>query len=212
MSNTPGKEHQTINLDDYMQDGFGRLVPKENVEEIDKIRDELVRDLAGDAEKLQQEMIRFKQKVYSSVSAFVELSAAEYGKSYGGKKGNVKLHSYDHSRMVQVQIGEDLTFDERLNLAKELIDKCLDRWTVQGKKEIRTIVNEDFAVNQKGKFNIGRILGLRRFKFDDPEWKEAMDLISDSLQVSGTKSYFRAYKRAGEENKQTCITLDFSKL
>lgn len=97
-------EEKKINVDDYMVDGFGRLVPKENVSEIDKIRDELVRDLAGQAQKIQEEMIKFKQKAYSTVSAFVELSAAEYGRKYGGKKGNVKLHSFDHSRMIHIQI------------------------------------------------------------------------------------------------------------
>ena len=209
---TENKEEKTINLDNYMVDGLGRLVPKENVEEIDKLRDELVRDLAGEAEKIQQQMINFKKRAYSAVAAFKELSAAEYKRSFGGKKGNTKLYSYDHSRMIQVQISEDLTFDERLDLAKELIDKCLDRWTVEGKKEIRAIVEEDFAMNRKGKFNVGRILGLRRHAFDDQDWKQAMELISDSLQVAGSKSYFRAYRRTGEENRQECITLDFSKV
>lgn len=205
-------EEKTINVDNFMVDGFGRFVPKENVLEIDKLRDELVMKIAGEAEAIQEMMVKFKQKVYSQIAAFVDLSASEYGKKPGGKKGNVKLHSYDHSRMIQVQISEDLSFDERLDLAKELIDKCLDRWTVEGKKEIRTIVNEDFAVNQKGKFNVGRILSLRRHRFDDPDWKLAMEMISDSLQVSGSKSYIRTYKRTGEENRQECITLDFSKL
>ena len=202
----------SIDITDYMKDGFGRLVPIENVEEIDKLRDQMVGKMATQAKKLQEEMIQFKQIAYSEVSAFMELSAAEYGKKWGGKKGNVTFFSYDHNQMIQVQISEDLTCDERLQIAKELIDKCLDRWTVDGKEEIRTIVNEDFAVNQKGKLNIRRILGLRRFKFDDPDWIQAMELISDSLQVSGSKSYIRVYERSGTENRKQCITLDFSKL
>lgn len=209
---TENNDGNTINLENYMEDGFGRLVPKENVKEIDKLRDDLVREISDRAKQLQADMIKFKQDVYSQVSAFLELSAKEYGRSYGGKKGNVKLSSFDHSRMIQVQISEDLTFDERLDIAKDLIDQCLDRWTIEGKKEIRAIVEEDFAVNRKGRFNVGRILGLRRHAFDDPDWKQAMELISDSLQVTGSKSYFRAYERTGEENRQTCITLDFSKL
>ena len=41
----------TINVDDYMEDGLGRLVPISKVEEIDKIRDELVRDLVAEAKE-----------------------------------------------------------------------------------------------------------------------------------------------------------------
>ena len=209
---TENKEKITLNPDDFMKDGFGRLVPLNLVAEIDKIKDEVVVRLSDRAKKLQAEMIKFKQDAYSEVAAFLALSAAEYEMSYGGKKGNVKLSSYDHSRTIQVQISDDLDCDERLDLAKELIDTCLDRWTVDGKKEIRTIVNDAFAVNKKGRFNVSRILSLRRHNFKDPDWIKAMDLICDSLQVSGSKSYFRAYERTGEENRQTCITLDFSKL
>jgi len=209
---TENIEGNTINLDDYMIDGFGRLVPINLVKEIDKIKDEMVRKLSDRAKKLQAEMIKFKQDAYSQVAAFLELSAEEYKVTYGGRKGNVKLSSYDQKRPIQVQISDDLYCDERLDLAKELIDSCLDRWTVDGKKEIRTIVNDAFSVNKKGKFNVARILSLRRHNFDDPEWIKAMDLISDSLQVSGSKSYFRTYERTGEENSQVCITLDFSKL
>ncbi len=201
-----------IDINKYMEDGLGRLVPIENVHELDKIKDNLVRGLAEKAKTLQEEMIRFKKLAYSEIAAFMDLAAAEYNKTYGGQKGNLKFASYDHKLTIQVQIHEDLTCDERLQIAKELIDKCLDRWTIDGKEEIRTIVNEDFAVNQKGRLNIHRILGLRRYRFDDPEWQEAMDIISDSLQVSGSKSYFRVYERGGQENSLQCITLDFSKL
>ena len=201
-----------INPNDYMKDGLGRLVPVENVKEIDKLRDQFVRKMVARAKKLQEELIRFKQLVYSETAAFVELSAAEYGRKYRGEKGNQKLSSYDQSQAVQVQISEDLTCDERLHIAKELIDNCLDRWTVDGKEEIRAIVTDAFSVNQKGKFNIRRILGLRRIQSDDPDWIQAMDMISDSLQVAGSKSYFRVYERSGTENKLQCITLEFSKL
>ena len=202
----------TLNRDEFMKNGVGHLVPISMVEEIDKLRNDVVRNLFGDAEKLQDAMIQFKKKAYSEVAAFVALSAAEYGKEYGGKKGNLKFCSYDHSLMIQVQISEHMTCDERLQVAKEIIDGCFERWTKDGKDEIKTVINEAFTVNKEGHINIRQILGLRRYAIKDPDWLKAMEMISDSLQVSGSKSYFRVYKRTGPEGKYVNIPLDFASL
>ena len=202
----------TINGNEYMENGMGHFVPISKVKEIDKLRDDLVRDLAGDMVTLQEEMIRVKKKAYSEVAAFVALSAAEYGKTFGGKKGNLKFCSYDHSLMIQVQISEHMTCDERLQIAKEIIDGCFERWTKDGKDEIKTVINEAFTVNKEGHINIRQILGLRRYAIKDPDWLKAMEMISDSLQVSGSKSYFRVYKRTEPEGKYVNISLDFASL
>ena len=62
----------------------------------------------------------------NDVQAFVELSAEQYGAKLGGIKGNVTLTSYDGKYKIQRAIAEYLHFDERLQVAKELID---DRYT-----------------------------------------------------------------------------------
>lgn len=202
----------TLNMDDFMEDGLGRLVHINNVEEIDKTRDELVRSLIDNALKVQETMTRFKKMALSEVAAFVEMSAAEYDVKYGGKKGNLKLYSYDHKFMVQVQISEYMSCDERLQIAKKIIDDCFNKWTMNGREEVRTLINDAFTVNQEGKINFQRILALRRLNIKDPDWLKAMQLISDSLQVAGSKSYFRLYKRTGPEDKLVNVSLDFAAL
>jgi hypothetical protein len=113
---------------------------------------------------------------------------------------------------VQVQVSEYLVFDERLQVAKGMIDKCFNNWTSGSRSEIKTIINDAFSVNQEGKINTRRILALRRLDISDPLWQKAMQAIGDSLQVAGSKQYIRIYKRVGKDGQWQNITLDMAAL
>ena len=130
----------------------------------------------------------------------------------GGQKGNVSLVSFNGRLKVQVAISEHLAFDERLKAAKVLIDQCLTGWTADSRDEIKTIVLDAFQVDQEGRLNTARILGLRRLPIDDARWLRAMAAIADSMQVVGSKSYFRAYERSGPDGRWTAIALDLAAL
>jgi hypothetical protein len=201
-----------FNREDYLEDGQGRLVHLDNVEEIDKTRNSLVLETIGEGQALQETLKKFKEKIINETSAFVELSAMEYDTKLGGAKGNLTLLSYNARYKIQVQISEYLSFDERLQVAKSMIDECLNAWTKESRSEIKTIINDAFSVNQEGKINTKRILGLRRLKIDDELWQKAMKAITDSLQVAGSKSYIRIYKRADQDGAWQNITLDFAAL
>ncbi len=201
-----------VDLNEYMTDSQGRLVHKDNVKEIDKTRDGLVRTIVIEARAHRNMMAKFKDVAMSEIDAFVEMSASDYGVSLGGRKGNLNLFSYDGKYKIQVQVAEYVVPDERLNAAKALIDKLLNSWTQGSRSEVKTIINDAFAVDKEGKFNLQRILGLRRLEINDPDWKTAMDAISDSLQVIGSKRYMRVYERVGNQDQWKAISLDFAAL
>jgi hypothetical protein len=201
-----------INMNEYMKDSMGRLVPMDVVPEIDKTRDSLVKELIGKAKALQADMKRFKELVMGDVHAFVELSAEKYDVSLGGKKGNVSLTSFDGQLKIQMAISETMSFDERLKAAKALIDQCIADWTEGSRSELKVLVLGAFQVDKEGQINTGRILGLRRLQIEDPRWIKAMKALSESLQVIGSKSYIRLYERTGEDNKWTAIPLDMAAL
>ena len=195
----------------YWRDAKGNLVAESNVKEIDKLRDELVKDLIADAMTLRIEIADFKGAAMGEIEAFIATSAEEYDANIGGKKGNVTLYSYDGQYKIVRQIAEHLTFDERLQAAKALIDDCLREWTEDGRDEVKTIINDAFHVDQEGKINVGRILGLRRLDITDDRWLKAMKAISDSLQVIGSKPYIRFYERQEDESYKP-IPLDIAAL
>jgi len=201
-----------VDLAEYMEDGQGRLVHIDQVREIDKLRDELVRNLVARAVDLQRQMIEFKRIAMDEIGAFVDQSAREYDVQMGGKKGNLTLYTYDMNYKVMIQISEYLVFDERLQVAKKLIDDCFTSWTTDSRSEIRTIINDAFSVNQEGKINTRRILALRRLDIQDPLWQKAMTAISESLGVAGSKSYMRIYRRLEQSKSWQVISLDLAAL
>lgn len=195
----------------YMTDAKGRLVPIEQVKEIDLLRDELVRELCDSAKEQSGRLRRVKDQMMHEVQAFISLSAEKYDIKYGGKKGNVQLVSFDGQYKVLIAIKDKISFDERLQVAKELIDNCIRRWSEGSRSEIIALVQDAFNVDKTGRLNTDRILGLRRLEISDPEWKKAMDAISDSVQVSESKPYIRFYERDPEGAYQQ-ISLDLSTL
>ena len=201
-----------LNKDDFMVDAQGRFVPKSMVSDVDQARDGLVHEIVAAAKTLQYSMQAFKARAMGDVQAFVDLSAEKYNVRLGGKKGNITLTSYDGELKVQVAISEKIAFDERLQAAKSLIDECLKDWTEESRDELKALVMDAFQVDQEGKLNTGRILGLRRFKIDDERWVRAMNAIGDSVQVVGSKMYLRIYERAGADGKWTALPLDLAAL
>lgn len=206
------KNKGRLDRSEYMEDGQGRLVHIDQVREIDKLRDELVRRLVSMADALQLAMLDFKTIAMDEIDAFVDQSAREYDVQMGGKKGNLTLYTYDMNYKVVVQISEYLVFDERLQVAKKMIDDCFTNWTTDSRSEIKTIINDAFSVNQEGKINTRRILALRRLDITDPLWQNAMKAISQSLQVAGSKSYMRIYRRIEQTKAWQVISLDLAAL
>ncbi|MBV5329997.1 MAG: DUF3164 family protein, partial [Chlorobium sp.] len=91
----------------------------------------------------------------------LDLSAEKYGVTLGGVKGNINLVSFDGRFKVLREVSERLDFDERLQAAKALIDECLREWTRDSGAEVRTLIEDAFQVDKKGRINTQRILGLR---------------------------------------------------
>lgn len=195
----------------YMEDGQGRLVPLDQVREVDRARDELVKEIAAKAKEMSASLARLKAAFMGDVQAFIELSLERYEVKAGGAKGNVTLLSYDHRFKVVRQVQEALTFDEGLQAAKALIDECIRSWSQGSPGELRALVDNAFQVDKEGRIATGRILALRRVNIQDERWQRAMDAIGDSIQVTGSKPYIRVYERK-EDGSYAPVPLDFAAL
>ena len=196
----------------YMINAQGHLVPESMVPDIDKARDDLVREIVGDAESLREQMTEFKQRAMSDLSAFVDLSAEKYGAKMGGTKGNITFMSFDGQYKIQVAVGDRIVFDERLQIAKKLVDECIVRWAEGSNSHIRALVQHAFQTDKEGKISVGRVLGLMRLEIDDDQWVSAMKAAQDSMQFAGTSTYMRIYRRIGDSDKYEHVTMDFARL
>lgn len=193
---------------EYWRDAKGNLTPAELVKEIDKARDALVHEWVERGRDLSKAISHFKEGIFGDVQAFIELSAEKYGAKVGGNKGNVTLFSYDGKYKIQRAINESLQFDERIQAAKVLIDECLNEWSEGSRPELKALIERAFNVDKEGNLNTSRILGLRRVEIQDSRWQNAMQAISESVQVVSSKAYVRLYERVGETDRYVPIALD----
>ncbi|NKF51396.1 DUF3164 family protein [Shewanella sp. WXL01] len=196
----------------YKRDAKGNLVAMDNIAPLDLIRDEVVIGLIKLAEEQQDELRDFKLSMMTAFNDFVELSAQEYNTKLGGKKGNITLHNFDGTMRIQLAVSEQLRFDERLQVAKQLIDECIHDWSDGANDRIRTLVEHAFQVDSEGKVSTARIMGLRKLDMDDTRWDKAMKAIADSIQVTDSKSYIRFYKRRDLDSAWEPISLDIAAL
>ncbi|MDR0472720.1 MAG: DUF3164 family protein [Treponema sp.] len=196
---------------EFMTDAQGRQVPVKMVKEIDKLRDQTVRHVADEAVKMKSVLVEFKSKIRDEIFSFVEKSSGVYGVKWGGKKGNVSLLSYDGQYKLVIAMNDNITFDERLQVARELIGKCLNKWSKGARAEIRLLANDAFQVDKTGKISTARVLGLRRLDIQDADWQKAMTAITESVQITGTKQYLRVYERDASGEYQM-IPLDVAAL
>lgn len=190
-------------------DGRGKAVPRSYIDPVDRRRDQVVEQLLKKAVDLRERLEKFYDEVMQKVMEFIIYSSKQSGVTPGGMKGNITLSNFSHNLKLEIQNYEYLDFDERLQQAKQIIDGCMTRWSEGSRKEIRTIINQAFEVDQKGKLNVKAILNLRKIKIRDREWEHAMELIDEARSVVFSKSYARFFVR-GEDGTWNSVVLDLA--
>lgn len=203
---------ETTQQPSYRSDSYGRLVPESTIKPIDILRDDTVRRIVKNAHETQQTMRQFKRQAMDDITAFLALSAEQYGVVMGGRKGNLSLVSFDGRHKVQVAVADTLNFDERLHIAKQLVDECIHEWSKDSNENLKALVEHAFQTDKEGNINTGRIFGLMRLKIDDPKWQSAMEALKDSIQVTATSQYLRLYERIEQTDKYRQIPLDIAGL
>lgn len=201
---------QQPNAQGYWTDALGRLVPDATVSEIDKLREQTVMSLVTEGLELNNRLAAFKRKAFEDIAAFIEISAERFDVRVGGTKGNVRLTTYARDWKVERSIQEYLSFGEQLIAAKALIDECITEWAQGSRAELNALVNSAFQVDREGRISTNRVLSLKRIDIKDPKWQRAMAAIHESIQITGTRSYVRIYRRKGEGQDYEAVPLDIS--
>lgn len=196
----------------YRANSYGHLVPIESIKALDLLRDDTVTRIINSALAEQEQMRAFKHKALSDIAAFLEIAAAQYNTKLGGKKGNLSLVSYDGKYKVMLAVSDSLNFDERLHIAKVLIDECIHEWTVDSNANIRALIEHAFQTDKQGNINTARIFGLMRLKMDGEKWAQAMTALKDSIQITSTSQYLRLYERMGDTDQYSQIAMDIAGL
>jgi len=198
----------------------GHLVPLSQISDADQMKDEVTNRLAVEAENVQAVISAFKARAMAEMNAAKALIFEKFGAKIGGAKGGFSIKSFDGSCEAEVSVAERVSFGIELQAAKALIDECIESWAKEGDLDprIRTLVEHAFQVNKAGRIDTQRVLGLRKLPMKDRDgnpdagWARAMDAVTEALNVDGTATYLRFYRRNPKTHRREQIALNFSDL
>ncbi|WP_345941970.1 DUF3164 family protein [Cereibacter changlensis] len=195
----------------HMRNAQGALWPVSMIKPEHQLEDETVRKIMRYATELSEQVARFKAHTFDDLSAFEALLAQEYSATKGGAKGNKTFMTYDGLKKVQVQVSDFVEFGPQLQIAKGLVDECLNEWAEGSHEYIRAIVTRAFNTDKAGQINRAEIFMLLRLEIEDPRWKRAMEAIRAAMRVVGSKTYVRCYERDSWDGPWRAVTIDLAK-
>ena len=196
---------------EYMPDAKGAMVPVSLIKPQHLLEDGLVRKVMSHAIALSEQVSRFKEHTFDDLGAFEALLLQEYESTVGGAKGNKTLTTHDGLFKISVQVADNIVFGPELQIAKGLVDECLNEWSQGSRDEIRAIVTRAFNTDKAGQINRSEIFMLLRLEITDPRWLRAMKAIRDAMRVEGSKTYVRCHRRATVDGAWQAVSIDLAK-
>jgi hypothetical protein len=196
---------------EFMTNAKGDLIAVSNIKPADKLQDETVRKIVAFAVDLSAQIDRFRSHTMLDLGSFDALLEQEYGAKIGGKKGNRTYQTFDGLMQVKVQVADLIDFGPELQIAKSLLDQCMNEWTADSRPEIQSIITSAFNTDKEGQINRSELFMLLRLDIEDERWQRAMEAIRNSIRITGSKEYIRFYRRASLNDQFQAVTIDLAK-
>lgn len=198
------------NKDGSWIDAAGIPVPAKYIDQVDKKRDQLVEKQIKQALLMQQRLAKFKDAVLADINKYLGWLAEREGEEALSPGGNYQLTGFSGNKRLQIKVNKVIEFDERLQLAKQKIDACLERWSKGANDNFKVVVFDAFKVDRKGNVDTKRILGLRKLQIRDKKWQEAMGLITEAITITGNRSYLMFLVKADKDAEWETVRLDLA--
>ncbi|MBR6421966.1 DUF3164 family protein [bacterium] len=193
----------------YWVDAEGSMKREDAISKADKQKEEIVDDIFAGVFHAHDKLVDFKKHIIEALDAYIEKAAKKA--KVEGWKGNFQLVNYDSTRRIVVKRAELLNFNEKLQFAKSKFDEWVIKKTENGDADLAEIVQKAFEVDKAGGINKSFLFKLLRYSIKDPEFKKAQELLRESVETYGTKTYIQ-FQIKNEQNAWDTITLDFASL
>lgn len=188
-------------------DPQGYEIPPSRVTAQEKAREKMIDDVFKVVWKLRKAVIQGKAEIQDKVETY--LTDYAHNKHLENWKGNGDISDFANKRTVVRNVNESMDFTETILLAQQKIYNCMDRWGEKANRSLRVIMSDYFKPKSNGKLDKNNILKLKKHKFDDPEWLEAMDLIDEAIRVVDSRIYYN-FKIKDNRGKERSISVNFS--
>lgn len=180
--------------------------------EYEQEREELVNEMINQARDLNAQLKVFKEASLDAMKAF-QLKLEMYGDMRANSKGGFQLTSQDGNRRVQYKFISLSFYDERAAKAEQLLKQFLTDTIKKKDVTVHGIIMDLLEKNKNGQLEFSRINKLYKYEdsYQDPRWKEALDLFKESFQT-GESKYDLYYQERDAEGKWQTLNLTFNSL
>ena len=191
-------------------DALGQEVPETYVKGYDRLRDKIARRIAKRFADERGRLERCYRETMADIED-LERAAGKESKPLGGLKGNLQFCSFDGLIQIYRSARYDLQFDERLQVARDMIYKFIDEKANGVDEDIAVVIRGIFQPTSEGMLSTSRVMGLFRYKIKASAWLQAMDLIRESIATRRGKTLIGVNVKANREAEWTPILLDIAK-
>lgn len=175
-------------------------------------RNTLVESLVSEAVVLNRRMSDFKQTALARLNQFAKL-AYRYGDIRSNSKGGFSLRSSDGTKKVALVRNTKTEYDERADLAEELIRDFLADMVKKRDLKTYNLLSDLLERGKHNEFNPANIAVLLKHEhdFEDPRWKKAMKLFKESYNLILISMNVEFYQK-NSMDKDQAITLTFASI
>lgn len=191
-------------------DAQGQEVPEKYVKPYDRTRDKVALRICRRFQTTRALLERVYAETMEDIEHLERMAGLD-GRPIGGAKGNLQFCSFDGLIQVYRSARYEIQFDERLQVARDLIYRVIEEKAQGVDADMAEIIKGVFQPNAAGMLSTSRVMGLFRYKVQSAGWNRAMDLIRESIATKRGKTLFGVNVKASREAEWTPILLDIAK-
>ena len=192
----------------------GQEIPLNYITPSDRLKERIAGSILRDAKSLSSKLSKFKETVQRLSDQVLDKKLEELnarGRAIG--KGSLTFFNFDRSIKIEVNISERIDFDDiTIQACKAKLDEFLNA-NLDAKTEfLKELVTDAFSTS-RGKLDSRKVLGLMKYrgKIKDETFKQALDLLGDSIRRPGSKTYYRVWER-NKNGEYQIVDLNFSSI
>lgn len=198
--------------DKMWEDEKGIQVPYSRVDSLERLQERSAGTLHTHAVRLHQTLSDLKLQMREMSQEIFARTMAKHDVAKP-TKGNFTWFNFDRSIKIEVNVNENIAFDDALILAcQSKLNEFLDQELSDKQEYFRSLINDAFS-KSRGGLDAKKVLGLlkHRSKIKSKLFQEALNLLEQSIRRPDSRTYYRISERM-EDGKYKIIDLNFSSI
>lgn len=188
----------------------GHKVPTTYVPVLDRKKDTYALRMAKKAQALSDKLLDFKEELLDGADELYLQMLEQAKVQPSSRKGNVTITSFNKDIKIEIHVRDKIDFSDDITIAQEKINEFLELKTKDADTDLSMLVNTAFQTS-KGRLDTKRILSLFSIRIKHRLWREAMELIKQSIQRNSTKRYALISKK-DKDGEYKVIQLNFASI